>query len=586
MVSRQQQVTAASIEETLRQAKRQRLESNPALVEQQQQDVAELKAGLYAEVTRWRAEASRSVSEALGLIASPAAATATTAVGDNNDGSGGEASYASWRAAVQRIDEARYLAPEPRRLAFSEMPPSAFTVQRRTPSASPATPSSDTGRVRTELASEALPNYAALLHACLAASLATYNIALHSVFRGLDTYVDANLSQLRRQLQDYRMELEADDLGYLTSLSAQAASALQGVLDIDTSTDEDLREARSNALGLKRARVLSRMAVGRLSQSEVDETIKAKGSYGDTDTIISDLTLDGVEVETVQSDKACGIITTDLAQGVTIVAFRGTLDPMDVVTDINFVSSPFDAINDRVGEAYRVSESLTPEYDSVEVHSGFLQSFESLQSQVQRRLHEVAARLPPATDSADGTNQPPQKHTLIFTGHSMGGALAQLAAAYFCEFDRFPACFNPALVTFATPAVGNADFVKYLNRHVGPYGGIRYWNEYDPVPYLATVVGYELGGIPIKMPLSKAARRKFKQSTQNPVAIAGGFDGVMPHVVYQVGSIVYTFPILGADLVNSESEDGDSSEGEDKERVLDMEEEKEEQEKEEDDSDS
>ena len=37
---------------------------------------------------------------------------------------------------------------------------------------------------------------------------------------------------------------------------------------------------------------------------------------------------------------------------------------------------------------------------------------------------------------------------MLLTGHSMGGALAQIAAAYYADLE-------PTLVTFATPSIGD-----------------------------------------------------------------------------------------------------------------------------------
>ena len=125
----------------------------------------------------------------------------------------------------------------------------------------------------------------------------------------------------------------------------------------------------------------------------------------------------------------------------------------------------------------------------------------------------------------------------------MGGALAQIAAAYYSDL-------SPSLVTFATPSIGrtldhcfkislfqdiivvcccycmlmsllslqlfiifivfvtvhyynnflasshshthyslhlfagNAEFCSYLNDRVHPGGGLRVWNEYDAIPYI------------------------------------------------------------------------------------------------------
>ena len=70
------------------------------------------------------------------------------------------------------------------------------------------------------------------------------------------------------------------------------------------------------------------------------------------------------------------------------------------------------------------------------------------------------------------------QHTLI---HSMGGALAQIAAAYFSSKSnnnnnnnnnsKGAASAAPYLFTFAAPAVGNAAFCRFVDAHVAPFGG-------------------------------------------------------------------------------------------------------------------
>ena len=557
--SRQDLVAEASIRRTLRKAKRQRLEGNPSLIEQQRQDVVALKEAVQAEVNRWRFEASRAASEAVSVGSDQGAIdlqgptvkgekTKNYAISkplahkilaqDNHDNTLG----ISWERSMGAIKAARFIFPKPRQLKYETLQQGAFTVRRDTPDS-----------VRMELASDAHPNYAALLHACLLASLATYNLALLSVFEGVEAYVESTMNQMKEQIKFYQKQLLDEDFGYLSTVSKETASALQSILNLDTTNDEDLQRQRQNELGLRRARILCRMALGRLTVEELNETMMApvveeKRTSNRTE-VEADLISGDTKVETIRSDKACCIITTDFEQGLTIVAFRGTLDPIDVMTDVSFVSSPFDEVNQRVQAAFVASEALVPEYEIVEVHGGFLQAFMSISDQLTSHLDAIANTAGAAPDSTEAPGVPrKRKHSVLFTGHSMGGALAQLASVYYVGHRFCSDTLGINLVTVAAPAVGNADFVKYMNNHVSPYGGIRVWNEYDSVPYLATVVGYELGGIPVKMPLRKGAKAIFKKECRNSFASSGGFDAVMPHVLYQIGPMVYTFPIFGQSI--------------------------------------
>jgi hypothetical protein len=161
------------------------------------------------------------------------------------------------------------------------------------------------------------------------------------------------------------------------------------------------------------------------------------------------------------------------------------MDAVDLLTDAAFVPDAFRA------------EDTQPDDDMMLVHGGFGEVFDSLRAQLEEVLRSVNSLRP----------------TLLFTGHrlpiihhifyanvsafrSMGGALAQLAAAYL--HDR-----TPWLVTFGAPAIGNAAFDNLVIKDVKPYGGLRVWNELDSVPYLARLAGYRHSGVPIKLRLAK-----------------------------------------------------------------------------------
>lgn len=139
-----------------------------------------------------------------------------------------------------------------------------------------------------------------------------------------------------------------------------------------------------------------------------------------------------------------------------VLAFRGSREVADWITDAKFFR-----------------DLLVEEADGerCEVHSGFLRAYES----VIEKLSVDLARLTP------------DKSLPIFvTGHSLGGALAILAAL---ELKRQK--FNVTQVyTFGQPRVGNAAFADLYNWSLQD-STFCVVNEGDPVPLLPTLLmGY------------------------------------------------------------------------------------------------
>jgi hypothetical protein len=127
------------------------------------------------------------------------------------------------------------------------------------------------------------------------------------------------------------------------------------------------------------------------------------------------------------SDKACAVAVVIPAHRTTIVSFRGTKDPVDVLTDINFWSSPFTPLGWKEAEGASPLEGDDDGPGALRVHGGFKAAFESIQNKVTSLLANSEAT-----------------ENVIFVGHSMGGALAQLATVYFCEY-RARYAMHPAI---------------------------------------------------------------------------------------------------------------------------------------------
>jgi len=262
-----------------------------------------------------------------------------------------------------------------------------------------------------------------------------------------------------------------------------------------------------------------------------------------------------LQVHHVVSDKACAVVVVVPDRRTTYVTFRGTKDPVDVLTDINFLSATFtplgweeeeeeegeeggkeggsaagflpfiDPNNVAQGQLQMMSETEETT-GTLKVHGGFKLAFDSIKDRVTELLLDEAGA-GGATDH------------VVFVGHSMGGALAQLATVYYCELKA-------RLVTFASPAIGNGAFCRLLDCCGQPYGGLRVWNDFDVVPSIAQLVGYKHAGVPIKLDVSKSAKELFEMENVN--SLRGLIDFLAPHVMFQLGSVCFVFPVIGWEL--------------------------------------
>lgn len=111
------------------------------------------------------------------------------------------------------------------------------------------------------------------------------------------------------------------------------------------------------------------------------------------------------------------------------VVFRGTSSTKDVISDLDAAQQEYDKASEHV-----------------KVHRGFLKQFQSVKRSIEFYikgvLHELSA--------------------IVFTGHSLGGALATLAACYFSK--TIPSqTVQYKCITFGSPRVGNKNFLELYN---------------------------------------------------------------------------------------------------------------------------
>ncbi|MBI2603694.1 MAG: lipase family protein [Deltaproteobacteria bacterium] len=165
-----------------------------------------------------------------------------------------------------------------------------------------------------------------------------------------------------------------------------------------------------------------------------------------------------------------GIITFNKKQNSIIVAFRGTKEFMENVNNFN--------------AGITGSESLRSVGFGGKLHAGYVNLFESLVGELEQELLEII--------DDTGITGP-----ILVTGHSLGGSLATIAAAY---LSHHPDIANPVrLVSFGSPYVGYEDFAGWAVE--GMEYAVAYIRETDLAPsfvadFVGTRLSWEEGGLP------------------------------------------------------------------------------------------
>jgi len=128
------------------------------------------------------------------------------------------------------------------------------------------------------------------------------------------------------------------------------------------------------------------------------------------------------------------------------IAFRGTQTYADIMHDFD----------------YRLLD-LETEDSLVQGHAGFINKFNSIRAELEEIVDASLSHF----------------NRIIITGHSLGGALATIAAPVLGEQhpQKFVEC-----ITFGSPRVGGTAFSAFYNAHVD--SSYRIINESDPVPHL------------------------------------------------------------------------------------------------------
>lgn len=146
-----------------------------------------------------------------------------------------------------------------------------------------------------------------------------------------------------------------------------------------------------------------------------------------------------------------------------LITCRGTESLSDIMTDLKFWS-------DNLYDIYYHNnfQSYKKTYGIPKIHTGFYEQYHTIKFIIHQKI----------TQYLENTINP----VIIFTGHSLGGALATIGAA--CASIQFKHIkdINIQCYTFGSPKVGNSSFVNIFNTFITR--SIRCVNNMDPVPMM------------------------------------------------------------------------------------------------------
>ncbi len=153
----------------------------------------------------------------------------------------------------------------------------------------------------------------------------------------------------------------------------------------------------------------------------------------------------------VESNIDCQCYLSIIDKKNILCAFRGTENSRDWLTDANIIRVRMDLEN--------IEDEERPL-----VHWGMVRQFRSVENKITEYID-------------DQLKDNSEIDTIIYTGHSLGGALATIATVNYGH--KYPN-LNHKCVTFGSPRCGDSKFKSDFNK-VCDFSK-RYVNFYDPVP--------------------------------------------------------------------------------------------------------
>ena len=195
------------------------------------------------------------------------------------------------------------------------------------------------------------------------------------------------------------------------------------------------------------------------------------------------------------------------------ISFRGTDTFGNVITDIDLYQVCLDP--DTMTE-----EAPGPDNRHIYVHRGFLKGYAAIRRLI---LEELKGKL-------ESINAPITR--IVFTGHSLGGALATLAAVdtkliehtLSIDDDNKSALPKIECHTFGAPHVGGAAFERYFNSIIDPNLCTRFTNALDIVPKVLTLVNLSEHFPGVDAHRVFQVSEKFQHAPATEVILGGAVD--------------------------------------------------------------
>lgn len=143
------------------------------------------------------------------------------------------------------------------------------------------------------------------------------------------------------------------------------------------------------------------------------------------------------------------------------IIFRGTITPKEWINNLKVMQSSYQK-NDNHQICDSIDDSITGE-----IHRGFLKTYTD-----KGKINSIKFKIEKVLKSC------PENTRIFIAGHSLGGALATIAAfhIHFCTVISFK---NPTLYSFASPRVGDGDFARNFQQLTECY---RIANSEDMIP--------------------------------------------------------------------------------------------------------